>query len=106
MKYQENIGQHQTIGAGIRNRARTSSINNFEPSQLLDELIVHLGLKNDAALARALEIAPPLISKIRHRTLPVSAAVLIRMHDVSDLSIRDLRLLMGDKRRRFGINDE
>lgn len=105
MNYQGNIGQNQSVGVGIRNRARTSSVSDFEPSQLLDGLIMHMGLKNDAALARALEIAPPLISKVRHRTLPVSAAVLIRMHDVSGLSIRDLRSLMGDHRRRFGVTD-
>ena len=106
MNYQENIGQYQTTRAGLRNRLRTSSVSDFKPSNLLNGLIAHLGLKNDAALARALEISPPQISKLRHLTLPVSAAILIRMHDVSGLSLRDLRLLMGDNRRRFGVSDE
>ena len=106
MNYQENIGQYQTTRAGLRNRLRTSSVSDFEQSNLLDGLIAQLGLKNDAALARALEISPPQISKLRHLTLPVSAAILIRMHDVSGLSLRDLRLLMGDNRRRFGVSDE
>jgi hypothetical protein len=43
----------------------------YDPNNLLDTLIKHLHLKNDAALSRALEVAPPVISKIRHRRLPV-----------------------------------
>jgi hypothetical protein len=77
----------------------------YDPNRLLDALIEHLRLKNDAALARALEVAPPVISKIRHRRLPVGAALLIRMHEVSELTISDLRYLMGDRRKKFRISD-
>lgn len=77
----------------------------YDPNRLLDSLIQKLGLKNDAALSRVLEVRPPVISKIRHRTLPVGASLLIRMHEVTDLSIRDLRELMGDRRRRMRISD-
>jgi hypothetical protein len=96
----------QTLAIGLRNRARVSAPDMFDADTLLDGLIVHLDLKNDAALARALEVAPPIISKLRHRSLPVTAAVLIRMHEVSGLSINNLRLLMGDNRRRFGVGDQ
>ncbi len=41
----------------------------YDPNNLLDTLIEKLHLKNDAALSRALEVAPPVISKIRHRRL-------------------------------------
>ncbi len=78
----------------------------YDPNNLLDSLIEKLGLKNDAALSRALEVAPPVISKIRHRRLPVGASLLIRMHEVSDLSIKELRLLMGDRREKFRISPE
>lgn len=78
----------------------------YDPNNLLESLIEKLNLKNDAALSRALEVAPPLISKIRHRRLPVGASLLIRMHEVSDLSIRDLRHLMGDRRTKFRISDK
>lgn len=70
----------------------------FDPDALLNFIIVKQNLKNDAALARALEVAPPVISKIRHRRLPVGASLLIRMHEMTDLSIRELRNLMGDRR--------
>lgn len=78
----------------------------YDPNNLLDALIEKLNLKNDAALSRALEVAPPVISKIRHRRLPVGASLLIRMHEVSDLSIKDLRILMGDRRDKFRISDK
>ena len=78
----------------------------YDPNHLLESLIEKLNLKNDAALSRALEVAPPLISKIRHRRLPVGASLLIRMHEVSQLSIKDLRLLMGDRRTKFRISDK
>lgn len=79
---------------------------NYNPDNLLACLIGKLNLKNDAALSRALEVAPPVISKIRHRRLPVGASLLIRMHEVTDLSIKELRELMGDRRNKFRISDK
>ena len=78
---------------------------NYDPNRLLDTLIENLNLKNDAALSRALEVSPPIISKIRHSHLPVGASMLIRMHEVSELSIRDLRYLMGDRRAKYRMSD-
>ncbi|MES2073031.1 MAG: hypothetical protein V4488_21945 [Pseudomonadota bacterium] len=78
----------------------------YDPNHLLDTLIKQLHLKNDAALSRALEVAPPVVSKIRHRRLPVGASLLIRMHEISDLSIKGLRELMGDRRTKFRISDK
>ncbi|MGI4846910.1 MAG: hypothetical protein ACRYGK_02055, partial [Janthinobacterium lividum] len=73
----------------------------YNPNNLLDVLIDMMDLKNDAALSRALDVAPPVISKIRHRRLPVGAALLIRMHEVTAMSIKDLRSLMGDQRDNY-----
>jgi len=66
----------------------------YDPNRVLDAIIAKTGLKNDAALSRALEVAPPVISKIRHNTLPIGATILLRMHEISDFSIRELRALM------------
>jgi plasmid maintenance system antidote protein VapI len=63
-----------------------------------------LNLKNDAALSRMLEVAPPVISKIRHRRLPVGASMLIRLHEVSDLSVAELRELLGDRRQKYRLS--
>ncbi len=85
---------------------RLSDQVTYDPNNLLDSLIEKLHLKNDAALSRALEVAPLVISKIRHRRLPVGASLLIRMHEVSNLTIRELRVLMGDRRQKFRISDK
>lgn len=77
------------------------SLLQYEPNRLLDTLIEDLFLKNDAALSRALDVAPPVISKIRHHKLPVGASMLIRMHEISEMSIVDLRSLMGDRRAKY-----
>ena len=94
----------------IRRRPQTpehelASQESYDPSRLLDSLRERMQLKNDAALSRALEVAPPVISKIRHRALPVGASMLIRMHEVTELSIRELRDLMGDRRGKYRISD-
>ena len=76
----------------------------YNPNRLLDSLLECLKLKNDAALSRALEINPPILSKVRHARLPVGGALLIRMHEVSGLSIGELRALMGDRRSRYRVS--
>jgi hypothetical protein len=82
-----------------------SSQESYNPNHLLDVLLGKMQLKNDAALSRMLEVAPPVISKIRHHRLPVGASLLIRMHEVTGMSIRDLRDLMGDRRTKYRLSD-
>lgn len=77
----------------------------YQPNRLLDTLIKDLHLKNDAALCRTLQIGPPLISKIRHGRLPVSASILIRMHETTGRSIRELRQVLGDRRAKYRFGD-
>jgi hypothetical protein len=73
----------------------------YNPSALLDAMIKKLELKNDAALARALEVAPPVLSKLRHNKLPVGATLLVAIHELTGVPTRDLRALMGDQRVKF-----
>lgn len=64
-------------------------------NKLLDHILAKSHLKNDAALARFLELAPPIISKMRHGKLPVSDLTLVRIHEVTDMSIAELKELAG-----------
>lgn len=77
----------------------------YDPDRLLNELIKKLRLRNDAALSRVLDVAPPVISKIRKRRLGIGASLLIRMHEAANIDIKDLRALMGDHREKFKIID-
>ena len=72
-----------------------SSQDTYDPSHLLDTLRERMQLKNDAALSRLLEVAPPVISKLRQRALPVGASLLIRMPEVTQINISELRSLMA-----------
>jgi plasmid maintenance system antidote protein VapI len=61
---------------------------------LIDYLVERLNLKNDAALAKEVGLAPPTISKLRHGVLPVSPFILIQLHDKTGMSIADLRAIL------------
>ena len=76
-----------------------SHLNNpaYAPEKLLDAMHARLQLKNDAALARTLQLPPAVVSKLRRRQTGITAAIMIRMHDVTGWSINDLRAHMGLK---------
>ncbi len=64
-------------------------------NQFIDTLIEVMSLKNDAALSRVLEVAPPVISKIRHGQLDVGPTLLIGAHEESGLSIKQMKSILG-----------
>lgn len=80
-------------------------MSNAEKKDLSGKLFNHLienfvvGKKNDAALARFLDVGPPVISKIRHGRLPVGTELMIRAHDKtkgpSRLSLDKIRELIA-----------
>jgi hypothetical protein len=70
----------------------------YNPAQLLDTLLHVLQLRNDAQLARALDLGPPSVSKVRKKRSPVTPEILLRMHEESNISIKELRAMMGDFR--------
>lgn len=77
----------------------------YDPNRLMDSLVERMHLANDAALARTLDVTPPVISKMRHGRIPIGASMLIRMHEETGLSVKELRELMGDRRKRERISD-
>ena len=64
-------------------------------NRLMDAVIEKLRLKNDAALSHALEVAPPVISKIRHNRLPVGPSLMVRIHEIAGVSFADMHQLLG-----------
>lgn len=71
----------------------------YDPNRLMDALKDMLHLESDSALSEVLEVPPLLISHIRYRNYPVAPSVLIRIHDITHLSIQELRDIMGDRRK-------
>ena len=67
----------------------------YDGVALLNYAVDKMELKNDAALARALNVSPPIISKIRHRVTPVSYGVMLRIGEKTGLSFADMREILG-----------
>ncbi len=85
----------------MRNPSPLLTLPSYDPQPLLEALSLAMSSERDATLAKALGIAPSVISRIRYKKIGVSAEILIRMHEVSGMSIRTLRTLMGDHRAFF-----
>lgn len=67
----------------------------YNPGNLLDGLCNFLKLRNDAQLARALGVGAPVISKIRKRSYAVTHRLMIHMHDLTGISLDDIRAMGG-----------
>lgn len=63
---------------------------------LLDFLKKENKLKSDGALARALGVKAPTISKIRHRKSNVSAEIKLLIHKQTGMSIADIEALLEE----------
>lgn len=77
----------------------------YDPARFLDALALHTGVSGDAGLAKALQISKHLLAWIRQRRYPVSATLLLQIHDATGLSVRELRDLVGDRRRAVRMSD-
>lgn len=64
---------------------------------LLEDVKAKLQVKNDAALSRAFEVAPPVISKIRHGKLPVGASLIIKIHELTGMTIAEIKSYLPSK---------
>lgn len=60
---------------------------------LLDTIIKEQELKNDAAVARLLNLPHPAISKIRTGKLTLGATLTLRIYDKTGMSIERIREL-------------
>jgi len=64
-------------------------------NDLLNLVIKVLALRNDAALAHRLKVAPPVISKIRHNKLIVGATLVINIMEETGLSLDQIKTELG-----------
>jgi hypothetical protein len=75
----------------------------YDPARLFDTVRQRLQLHSDKALAKALQIAPPLLAHLRQRVMPVSGSLLLRIQDVSGIAVAELQRVLGDRRRRMRL---
>lgn len=101
----EDPGEDALQESAPRDNAR-QRLHPYDPNRLLDRIKRQLKLVTDSHLARVLGIAPQRISKIRYRINPISAAVLIRMTEVTNVDLPELRRILGDRRRKQRMGPE
>lgn len=73
----------------------------YQPERLLNAVREKLALASDCALARAIDITKPQISKIRNKRIEISAGMWIVLSELSGMSIGALRELAGLPRRAY-----
>lgn len=92
-------------GQGQGDGADDPDLGSYDSNHLLDSILDELNLPNDAALAEALEVEEGVIGELREMRREVDAAILIRMHELTDISIVGLRNILGDRRRRSRFSE-
>lgn len=97
----DHIGQENDTGAPTP--VATNDVKHYNPSALLDAVARKLAVRDDAALARTLELSRLLIEKIRQRRQRVGASILQRMHELSGFTIPQLKSMMGERRTKYRV---
>lgn len=60
---------------------------------LVDALRKRFDIKSDAALARELDVQPPVISKLRSGYSPLGASLILRIHEHLGVPVKEIREL-------------
>jgi hypothetical protein len=81
-------------------------LGSYDSNHLIDSILDQLHLPDDAALAHAIDVDPALIADVRDMRREVDASLLIRLHEMTDISITGLRNILGDRRRRTRLAEE
>lgn len=69
------------------------------PHWMLDYLLVTYKVKNDAELAKRLNVRSPVISKIRNRKVPVGAPLILEIHEEFELPIKEIKALIAESEK-------
>ena len=71
----------------------------FRSSRLKDFFKV----RSLSAVARAISVAPSVLSKVQRHELAVSSHLLMKVHEVTSIPVRELRAWMGDDRPLYKV---
>ncbi len=70
----------------------------YDPEALFARLCIRLGVKSYSALGLKIGLSPSAVSKVRNRKVVISSEILLKIHDATDIPLRELRRWMGDTR--------
>ncbi len=72
--------------------------NQYLPEALFKRLCIRLGVRTYSGLGAAIGLSPSVVSKVRNRKVAISSEILLKIHDATDIPLRELRRWMGDTR--------
>lgn len=72
--------------------------NQYLPEALFERLCARLGVRTYSALGALIGLSPSVVSKVRNRKVAISSEILLKIHDATDIPLRELRRWMGDTR--------
>ncbi|MEY3694615.1 MAG: hypothetical protein RL083_440 [Pseudomonadota bacterium] len=78
-----------------------SQLLHYAPEAFLYRLCERLGARSLSALGRVVGLSPSVLSKVKRRRLAISSEILLKIHDSTDIPVRELRRWMGDMRPYF-----
>ena len=64
---------------------------NIPANEVLDLAIERNDLKNDAALSKLLNVAPPVISKLRHSRLVAGPSIILALVELAGMPLEEVR---------------
>ena len=62
-----------------------------QSNALIDYLLERFNLGTDAALARMMELQPPVISKMRHGKMSLTPSFILKVHDTFDIPVKEIK---------------
>jgi hypothetical protein len=68
-----------------------------DANKFLDQIKEQVGAYSDAQMARAIDVKPPMICKIRKGHLSVSNGLIITIHEATKIEIAQLKAMAGMK---------
>lgn len=70
----------------------------YSPEALFERLCARLGVRSYSALGVAIGLSPSVVSRVRNRKVAISSEILLKIHEATDIPVRELRRWMGDTR--------
>jgi hypothetical protein len=83
----------------LQRRADLLSSEAYDPKALIAHVKKALGIKKDSDLVKLVGFNASVISKVRHKRKLLSAELLLAFHDLTGLSVQEMRWVMGDRER-------
>lgn len=69
--------------------------SSYSPHVFLNAAAKTLGVKNDQQLAKALDLLPSMLSKIRSRSIPVTPYAMLRVIEATGWTVEEARKKLG-----------